>query len=139
MEIKPATMAMVQRGRGGRLIAVDEDVLDVARGLKEIDPRLSLHFNENGGYFVVVETLDNGDEKLVLTAQELGPNILDRVRKLASPDHDYVKEVEQLDRQAERDKDHAFHEQTGEVGERLAHALRKDLQAGNKIFIPRSI
>ena len=65
MEIQPASLAVAQRGRNGQLVTIEEDVLDIAQQLREIDPCLSLHWNEDRGVFVVLETLENGDEKLV--------------------------------------------------------------------------
>jgi tRNA threonylcarbamoyladenosine modification (KEOPS) complex Cgi121 subunit len=139
VEIQPATLAQVRAGRDGRRIVVEDDVLNIASRLKQIDPCLSLHWNEKGEHFVVVETSEDGDERLVLTALQLDERVLERVGRIASPSYDYAREVDRLDAQAEREKDHRFHEQTGEVAERLAHALRQDLQAKNKIILPRGV
>jgi hypothetical protein len=59
------------------------------------------------------------------------------MEQIANPSYDFMAEVEAMDRQAEKDKDHAFHEETGEIAEELAHAVRKDLGATNKVFVPR--
>lgn len=139
MEIVPATLAQVRAGRDGRRILIEDDVLDVATQLKAIDDSLSLHWNENGSYFFVVHTDEKGTENLVLTARELDNRVVDRATQIGSAGYDYLAEVDRLDKQAERDADHRFSEQTGEVGERLAHALRQDLQAKNKIILPRGI
>jgi hypothetical protein len=142
MEIQPASMAQVVTGRGGRRIPVDDDVGNIARRIKEIDNSLSLQFNERGEFFVVVQTVDTPtgpEEKLVLTAQELDERVLHRVKHITHQSYDYVAEMDQMDAQAKRDEDHAFHEKTGEAGEVAAHALRKDLGATNKAFVPKDV
>lgn len=126
MELSAATLAQVRRGKDGRMVIVDDDVSNVVRDLQAIDPSLRVRFSEAAGYFAVYQDL--GDrEHLVTTAQELDPRIVERVSELASKAYDYVAEVEQQDNAAERAKDHRLHEQVGEIGERLAHAMRKDL------------
>lgn len=139
MEIVPATLAQVRAGRDGRRVLIEDDVLDVAQQLKAIDESLSLHWNEQGSYFVVIHTDEKGTENLVLTARELDNRVIDRVRQIGSANYDFLAEVDRLDKQAERDADHRFSERTGEIGERLAHAVRQDLQAKNKIILPRGV
>jgi hypothetical protein len=139
MEIAPATIAQVRLGATGKSVTVEDDVGDIARRIKEIDPALSLHWSDPGQHFYVMEDCKDGKPRMVLTCNELDNRLIDRLRMLASPDHDYIAEVDRLDDAAQRAKDHAFHEQTGEIGERLAHAVRKDLQAKNKIILPRGV
>jgi hypothetical protein len=126
MELQPATLAQVQMGRGGRMVTVDADVGDVVRQLREIDPRLHVEYNFDGGYFVLYQLLENGDEHLVTTAQQLDARLVNRVREISSPDYDYVADLEAGDRQRERDHEHAINEQIGEIGERLFHAFKRD-------------
>ena len=135
MDIAPASLAQIRMGRDGRRVVVSEDVGNVAAQIHEIDPRLGLVWNEKGEFFMVVEQ-DGLTERLVLTAKECDQRIVERVRQIASPDYDYGAEVDRLDAAAEKAKDHRFHEETGEVAERLAHALRKDLQHKGKVFVP---
>lgn len=139
MELAPATLAQVRAGRDGRRVLVEEDVLNIAGRLARIDPSLSLLWNEDGEYFVVVETDQAGRERLVLTARELDDRVLKRVELIMHPSYRYADELDAMDDRAEREKDHRFSEQTGEVAERLAHALRQDLQAKNKIILPRGV
>jgi hypothetical protein len=142
MEIAPASLAQVRAGQNGRRYLIEDDVLDVARRIKEIDDSLSLQFNERGEFFVVVQTVDTPtgpEEKLVLTAQELDERVLHRVKHITHQSYDYVAEMDQMDAQAKRDEDHAFHEKTGEAGEVAAHALRKDLGLKGKAFVPEDV
>lgn len=137
MLIEPASLAQVRTGRNGRRILIEEDVLDVARQLRELDESLRVYWNEAGEYFVIVEVLPNGDESLVTTAQELTPALVGHMRQIAK--ENFAEELERMDRQADRERDHAFAESVGEHGERAAHALRKDLLFGGRIFVPRGI
>jgi hypothetical protein len=142
MEIVPATFAQVKAGRDGRNVLVEDDVFEVARQLKEIDSSLCLRWNERGEYFVVYQLWGQGQgetEKLVLTSQELTPAILERVRQIVHPSYDFAAEMDRMDAQAKKDEEHRFAEETGEVGEHLAHALRKDLGATNKAFVPKEV
>ena len=143
MEIEPATIAQVRAGRDGRVLTVEEDVFEVAGRLKEIDDSLYLRWNERGEYFVVYQLIgkleEGGTEQLVLTAKELTPAILARVEEIVHPSYDFVAEMDKMDKQAEKDKEHRFHEQTGEAAERMAHAVRKDIQAKNKIILPKGV
>ena len=140
--IEPASVAQVRRARDGRRITIDEDVGEVAVRLKEIDPKLGLQWNEKGDFFMVVEYVqkpEGEEERLIFTAKECDHRIVKRMEQIAHPSYDFMAEVEAMDKQAERDKDHRFHEQTGEAAERMAHALRRDLQHGGKIFIPKEV
>jgi hypothetical protein len=135
MRIQAASLAQVRKGRDGRMIAIEDDVLDVAKQLTAIDKDLRLRWSESGEYFVVYQLV--GDrEKLVLTSTELNPQIVERVRQIARPGYDFGAELERMDAEAEKDKEHRFHEDVGERSELLAHTLRKDLQAKNKIIVP---
>ncbi len=130
-------MAQVRRGKDGKLVLIEDDVLAVARGLLDIDPKLRLRYSEEGHYFVVYwcNPAKGGKEDIVLTSQELTPAILERVRYIMSPAYDFLGEVDRMDAQAEKDEAHRFHEETGVIGEVLAHAVRKDLQSKSKAFV----
>jgi hypothetical protein len=132
MDIRPATMAQVTFARDGRKVTIEEDVGSIAMQLKEIDPKLKLQLNEKGGFFMVIED-DGREERLVFTAQECDGRILKRMREIAAPDYDYVGELERMDKQAAKDRDHSLSEKSGEIGEHLAHALRKDLNPGKAV------
>ncbi len=140
--IEPASLTQIRRGRDGRRIVIDEDVGNVAKQLHDIDSKLGLQWNEKGEFFMVVEyaQLPEGEEeRLIFTAKECDGRIVKRMEQIASPTYDFMAEVEAMDKQADRDKDHAFHEETGEIAEQLAHAVRKDLGATNKIIVPRGV
>lgn len=135
MDISPANIAQVELGRDGRVVTIDDDVLNIAKDLKEIDDKLRLRWVENAEYFCVYELEEDGSESLVLTSQELNPQIIERVRQIAHPSYDYAKELDKLDAQVDREFDHAQRERLGEAAEKLSFAVRKDLGLTNRAFI----
>lgn len=136
MNIQPATFMQVRSGRNGRLVGIESDVLGVVQQIKEISKRLSVQFNDGGEYFRVIEHCDDGRERLVLTANELDQRIVERLRYIASDQYDYVAELERMDREADAKKVRDFQDQMGEVGERLFHATRKDLEVQDSVYVP---
>lgn len=134
-----ASLLQVKRGRNGRLVQIERDVLDVVQRIKEISPRLSVDYNDGGGYFRVIEHCDDDRERLVTTCTELDNRVVERIREISNPGYDFVAEVERLDNEAEKRKQHEFAEEVGEKGERLAHALRKDLEVKSSIVLPRGL
>lgn len=134
-----ASLAQVRRGINGRMVEVDADVFDLAKRLREIHPALGLDWNETGGYFRVYQHLPDGRKATVTTSTELSPQVIDRVRYLCSSDYDFAGEMDRQDRLAKQAADHRLHEQVGEIGERLAHAIRKDLGTQNRIYLPKGI
>lgn len=139
MDIPRASLAEVIEGRGGQTVTITEDVGDIAQRLKEIDERLVLRWNDRGEYFQVIEVLPDGSESLVTTRQVIGPELLEHVAKLGKRRITLAAEVEAIDKKAEREKDWRFEQEVGEIGERLAHAVRQDVQAKNRIFLPRGV
>lgn len=143
MDINHADLIQVQRAIGGKydgcLVAIEDDVLDVARRLKEIHPSLHVYFNEVGGYFVIYEMCEDGTERLVTTVKELDGKLIKYFEMLNSESWDAVAEMEKMDDQAEKNKKTAFAEKVGEIGERLHHALRKDFEFKDRVFLPKGV
>lgn len=136
--MQPATLTQVRAGRGGRMMEVDADVLDICRRIQEIEPSLGVDYNEYGKYFRVYQTI-GGEKHTVTTVTELTPELVERIRRLAHPSYDLAAELDRIDDQADREQQHAFREQVGEVGEHLFHAMRKDLEVKDRIWLPRGI
>jgi hypothetical protein len=140
VEIQPASLTQVQQARGGEFVEITDDVQGVANALHELDPDLRLRWSEAGGYFVVYQITEKpggGTRKnVVLTAQELDHRIVKRVELVISDDYNYADELDKLDAENDRQHRHRQYEQCGDVGERLAHAIKKDLQAQTRIFVP---
>jgi len=134
MDLQPASIAQVRQGKHRR-ITVEADVGSIVQQIQEIDPRLGVIWDDDGEFFAVVEQ-DGPKQRLVLTALELDHRVLERLREISSPDYDYVAEMDRMDREADKEKDHRFMQEVGENAEVMAHALRKDLSYQGKIFIP---
>jgi hypothetical protein len=134
-----ATLIQVRAGRGGRLIEIDADVMNICNRIREIDTSLGVDWNEDGNYFRVYQLVQGGEKHVVTTTRELTPEVVEEVRRLADPNYDFAGELERLDDKADHDNQHAFHEKSGDVGERLYHAMRKDLQVQDRIFLPRGV
>jgi hypothetical protein len=122
---------------------IDDDVAGVARGLAQIDHRIRLRYSEPGEYFVVYWRPDDWEQEagyLIFTAQEVDHRIVKRMEevyaKCNAPGYSFADEVEKVEAEAEREKDHAWHEQHGETLERLAHAMREDTHRNqDRVFI----
>lgn len=125
-------------GRDGRLIEIKQDVLDVCARLREIDPALGVDYNEGNGRWRVKELCADGRYRTVKWFDALTADVPEVIQRLLKVD--YLKEIDRMDAQADRDKDHAFHEKVGPIGEELAFALRKDRGYDKqKAFVPRDI
>jgi hypothetical protein len=130
MHLAPASLDQLRQSQTGRWVHVEADVGSVAQQIEEIARDrgivLELHLSEKTGIFVVKQILGD-NEQLVTTAQECDQRLVDSVRKATSPQYDLAAELDQI----EREKDAAFNarhdDQIGDAGERLAHALLKDL------------
>jgi hypothetical protein len=141
IEVRPASLSMVQSTVEGDKVRVDEDVQNVARDLREIDAGLKLEYDTVQRFYAVKwEHLNQRGElveKLVLTALELDQRIVERVRYINLPDYDFAREIERQEAQAQRDADRErLDTVTGPAGERLRHAIRKDLGFEDRIFVP---
>lgn len=145
MEITPASLPQITKGRRGRVVFVDNDAFDIAKRLREIDDSLRLAWNEFGEYFVVYQILRGPNESEVehlvttwdpKTSGAPDGRLVERVMKIAHPDYDFAAELERIDRAADKQRDHEFAEKIGPYSERLFQAMRKDLGIKDSIFVP---
>jgi hypothetical protein len=134
-----ASLTQVRTGRGGRLIEIDSDVMNICERIREVDSSLGVDWNEDGNYFRVYQLVQGGDKHVVTTTRELTPEVVEEVRRIADPKYNLASELDRLDDQADKENQHAFNERVGEAGERLRHAMRKDLQMQDRIYLPRDI
>lgn len=132
-----ATLAQVRAGRDGRLVEIDQDVLDVCARIREVDTSLGVEWSDSANLFRVYELCADGKKRTVFWTPELTADLPDYLRQLSKTD--YVTEMERRDRKAERDKDHDHLERWGGRHERLAHAVRKDVGYKGKVFVPRGL
>jgi hypothetical protein len=138
MDIVRAPLPVVQASIGKRRILIESDVFNIVEQLQEISPTLSVNFIDQGenGWYSIVETTPDGREHHVTTVLELTPAVVEHVKMLGSESYDAVAEMEKMDDQAALDKKRRFAERIGEVGERLHHALRKDYNVKDRIWVP---
>ncbi len=127
-DIEPVTLDQLKRGKNGKMVLVESDVGGIVQQIKQINPNLCVRHSDLGGYFVVFfRNPDNGKERLITTAKSLDGRLVNRMHKLNSGNYDYLAELARLDREADKAKDERIKEEMGEIAERLAFALRKDL------------
>lgn len=132
IEIKPAGMAQVTRAmRSGKLVAIGNDVQNVANDLHEIDAGFRLRFDPGEEVYLLSHERMNPDgsvsEDFVSSFETCDQRIVQRAREISRPGYDYVGELERADRAAERAADAAMSEKIGPHAEKLAWALRQDL------------
>jgi hypothetical protein len=144
MIIDSAALPSVQRGRRGTVVFVDDDALGVAKELEEMKfpegyGKLRLAWNEFRESFVVIQVKDDGSEHIVTAAKQADGRLIDRVRRITHPSYNFAQELETIDAQADKERDWLFSQRVGDLAERLAHAVRKDTQAKNRIFLPDGI
>ena len=154
MNVEPAHVDQVRAASDGRMVLIDSDVCGVAADLRAIDPGLKVRFAEGGNppFFAVYHEsyAPNGDltQQLVLTQKAhlthagtwagLDQSIVDRVREIDSQGrsgYDFVAELEKQNSRARKAERDAFRERMGDVGQRAAHAARKDLGSTSRAFI----
>ena len=154
MQVQPAHVDQVRRGVDGRMDLISADVGNVAADLQRIDPHLKVRFAEAGNppFFAVYWESDDGrTTELVLTQRAyltrsgtwagLDQRIVKRIEEIDSHGrggYDLAKDLEQNHWLLMRAREQRNHELFGELGEKAAHALRKDLGAKYKgrIFKP---
>jgi hypothetical protein len=139
--IDHASLPSVQRGRRGVVVFIDDDALGVSKQLKEMKfPEgygvLRLAWNEFREEFVVIQVKENGSEYFVTSAKQADGRLIDRVRRITHPSYNFAQELEKIDDEANRRSDWEFSQKVGEYAEQLAHAVRKDTQTKNRIYIP---
>jgi hypothetical protein len=144
IEIQPGRMVQVTRAmKSDRLIAVDDDVQNVANDLHAIDPHLKLVYEPYEDVWIVkYQQLTAGgevEERLVSSFQECDQRIVRRMREINRPGYDFVAELDRLDREAERRADHEFSEKIGPHAEKLAWALRQDLGRNERAVVPADV
>jgi hypothetical protein len=144
MIIESHSLPHIERGRRGVTIFIDDDALGVAKQLEEMKfpegyGKLCLAWNEFKETFVVIQVKDDGSEHIVTAAKQADGRLIDRVRRITHPSYNFAQELEVIDAQADKERDWLFSQRVGDLAERLAHAVRKDTQAKNRIFLPDGI
>ncbi len=136
MDLPAGTLAQVRKLKDGRMVVLEDDVCNVVKDIQAIDRSLRVRWSEVSDLFVVYQDLGEGREHLVTTSQVLDQRLVERIRQVVSPDYDYAGALEAAEAEADRQHQHELDEQIGEVGERLHHAMLKDLNLNqDRIFV----
>lgn len=158
MNVEPASFNQIRLGEDGRLIEVSADVGGVVEKLREIDKGLRVRFAERGHCWIVYHEWhegcprNNGNEGstyLINTSNAyqgptgawlgLDDRIVDRMREIGSETYDFAAKLEASRREREDKTLRAKSEKFGEIAEKGAHALRKDLGDTSRAVIPRDV
>lgn len=135
---------------GNRTVTIDDDAASVVRRLREIDERFRVHYLIDEAVYTVElhEPQPDGSvkESLVGRYPELNGLIVRRAQEITSERYDLAGELDKRDAELDAAQEHARSEETGEIAERLAFGLRKDLQRNeaantlnSRAFIPAVI
>jgi hypothetical protein len=157
MRIEPARVEQVRQAADGRMVLISAEASTIAADLRRIDKGLKVRFAENGNppFWAVYHESDDGrSTQLVMTAQAhmtasgtwtgLDDRIVKRLEQIdpmGRSGYNYADELEKSALQAARDRKHAQYERNGEIAERVAFTLRKDLgeKYKGRIFMPRAL
>jgi len=135
--MQKSPIGLVSMGRDGQLVEVENDVLSVCEQIRQVSPTLGVEFNLRSEQYRIYEACEDGRRRTVMWTPELTGDIPNHLRRIAASN--YIVEMRRRDEQAERDQDHRLHELVGPIGEKLAHAARKDKQVGLRIFVPKDV
>ena len=158
MDIQPASISQLREAENGQLVEISADVGGVVAGLQRIDAGLKVRLSERGQCFIVRHENHGdcphnceggpGSAYLVKTVQAhrngfgtwegLDQRLVDRLLEIGHSSYDYVRALEERDRQAEKARRDRFAEEIGGTAEQAAHALRRDLgeRYRGRIFVP---
>lgn len=128
------------------MVTLEDDVLSIVRQVREkYGNKVSIELDENHGVYHFVEHGDDHTDRLIFSTPELDYRALDRLLRSDSQGRVYNDPYDAAEREQDelnKLKDQQFGEQVQEVGEELAHALRKDGKAPyfpTPVAIPRGI
>jgi hypothetical protein len=139
LDLEPprASLGQLQLTNKLEMVPVENDVLGVVARLKNIDPGLKMFFDFGQEIFVLYHEGLNEQghvvEQLVGAYKELDQrviNLIERIDAQGRGRHNLVAELEKLEAEKDREQRHEQMEKVGALGERLHHALRKDLGLG---------
>lgn len=142
IDIEPVGFDQIVRGRGGKLVVIENDVSGIAKQIKEINKDFFLRYNEQGEYFVVLQDMGPGYRPHPVTmAQHCDQRLVERTRKVVHSSYDGGAEMDRQHDEQDRVNDAQFTEKVAEVSEKLAWAIREDIRKARPgpVYIPPDI
>jgi hypothetical protein len=128
------------------MVTLEDDVLSIVRQVRELyGNRVSIELDENHGMYHFVEHGEDHTDRLIFSTPELDYPAFVRLQQSDSQGRIYQDPYDAAERAQDElnaEKDRVFGEQVKEVGEELAHALRKEGMAPyfpTPVAIPREI
>ncbi len=114
----------------GRITTEGPDVLDLKRQIRELwNGTLEAYFDWEQREWIIVENRLDGVQDLVTTCKphQFNDRLLDRLREAANTTTvEAMNYVDAFNEKREAELDKEFYEITGDAGERLMHAFKKD-------------
>jgi hypothetical protein len=152
LDLEPprASLGQLQLTNKLEMRRVDDDVLGVAKSLKRIDPGLQLMYDEGQGIFVLYwkglrPSTPGGPaelhEDLVCAVTELDQRLVKLIERIDAQGRgraDLETELRRLEQRRDAEQDAKRMDATGDGGERLLHALRRDLAASPVVHMSSS-
>ena len=138
IEIAPASLTQIVRGRGGGFVTIERDVLDIAKQIKEVHPEFKLQYNQEGAYFRVVQATPGCRPHTVTTATAADQRLVNKLRALVADPQGNADAADAHNAAVDAHHDQTMAEAVGEASERLAHAIRTDLRRGKpgEVYMP---
>jgi hypothetical protein len=158
MDVQPARIEQVRETDDGDYVIIGADASSAVADLQALDKDLHVRFSNRtkNPYFAVYKetvTADGTTHELVTTVQAyqnsfgvwegLDQRLVAKMRWMdghGTSGYNFADELEKSRKRREREQRAAFEERVGDVAEKAAHALRKDLGLGpykGGIFVPR--
>lgn len=163
-EVKGAHIDRVADAVNDRLVQIDPDpegVADVRRAaadLRALDEGLKVRLSERQECFIVFHERHDGcphngsDDQYLVTSVDayqtsagtwagLDQRVVERLRRIdpSKGDYGYAERLERNARERRVRAEKERLERLGDPGERLKHAIRKDVGYKGRIFLPRGV
>jgi len=141
-EIEPVSVDRVVQGQDGSMIAIDGDVGNVVADLRRLDPTFRVRFMERGNCYVVYQRFERPDgrvhEHFCFSVEHdcFDQRVVRRAEKIMHESYDPVAELDRNQAQIERDRRERIASAVEAHADELHYALRRDLGAKDRIFVP---
>lgn len=127
----------------GRVVSIEQDVLDIQRQIMERWPELEVYFDKDQLEYIVIEHCKDGVDRLACARPYLDQRLLTDLENADSHragQEDPLDMVDALNDEIERRRDQEFSDRIGDAGERLLFAMRQDGVGGRlKLNFPKGL